>query len=134
MKKWLIPLVCLIVIVVSTTGVVFALTNDRDPTIKVRAPIDEVEVLIRESHPLQYALRIVSGLPNGCTEFDHLSWEHKDDFIRVEVLNMRPASDEIACTEVYGMIENVIELGSDFTPGKTYTIVVNDVTNTFVAQ
>jgi hypothetical protein len=134
MNKLLILLVGLIVIAASTTGIVFALTDDKGPTVRVLAPIDEVEVLMRESYPVQYALRIVSGLPNGCTEFDQLSWERKDDIIQVEVFNVRPASDEIACTAIYGMVTNVIELGSDFTSGATYTIVINDVTETFVAQ
>ena len=38
------------------------------------------------------------------------------------------------CTQVYGTAENSIALGSDFEGGKKYTVIVNDVTETFVAQ
>ena len=36
------------------------------------APIESVEVVVSESEPQEYSLRIVSGLPSGCVEFKGL--------------------------------------------------------------
>ena len=102
--------------------------------VEVPAPIESVEVLIMESFPPQYAVRVVSGLRHGLVKFDHLTWERHGDTIRVEVFNVEPASKDVVGPPVYGTVENIIELGADFESGKTYTVVVNDVTETFVAQ
>jgi hypothetical protein len=40
----------------------------------------------------------------------------------------------MACTDVYGTVEHNIPLGSDFDPGTMYTVLVNDVAETFVTQ
>ena len=112
-------------------------TDDLDPAkpiVEVWAPIDEVEVSIMESFPPQYGVRVVSGLPSGCVEFGGISWEQDGDTIRVEVFNLEPA-EAMVCTAIYGMVENNLNLGSDFQPGRTYTVVVNgDVAETFLAQ
>jgi hypothetical protein len=57
------------------------------------------------------------------------------DTIRVEVFNLEPALGRpIACAEIYGSVQHSIPLGSDFVSGKTYTVVVSEVTETFMAQ
>ena len=38
----------------------------------------------------------------------------------------------MACTAIYGMYELNINLGSDYTPGQTYTVRVNDKTVTSI--
>ena len=41
----------------------------------------------------------------------------------------------VACTADYPIVETTVPLGSDFEPGKEYTVTVNsDVTLTFVAE
>ena len=105
--------------------------------VEVSAPIHQVDIEIAESWPPQYFLHVVSGLPNGCARFDSYSVAPRtgdSDTIRVEVINLEPADGLAACAEVYGFVEHTIRLGSDFVPGKTYMVVVNDVTETFVAQ
>ncbi|MFQ5382466.1 MAG: hypothetical protein ACE5EF_12725, partial [Dehalococcoidia bacterium] len=99
------------------------------------APIDGIEILMRESYPVQYALQITSGLPNGCTEFDDLEWARSGNVIKVAVLNrVNDGGGTLACTEIYGLVESVVDLGTDFVSGETYTIFVNGVEETFVAQ
>ena len=102
--------------------------------VPVLAPIDGGQVRIAESFPPQYFLAVSSGLPNGCVQFDGYDVARDGDTIRVTVTNLKPADTGIFCTQVYGTVESNIALGSDFEPGKTYTVVVNDVTETFVAQ
>ena len=77
---------------------------------------------------------VVSGLPNGCTSFGGYRLEGNGDMIRIEVINWKPADESKACTEEYRTVEHNIWLGSDFESGKTYTVIVNDVIESFVAQ
>jgi hypothetical protein len=98
--------------------------------VAVPAPIDGVEVVIRESFPPQVAVRVSAGLPSGCAKPHSHSVERSGDTITVKVLNSMPAGEPI-CTMIYGMYELTIELGSDFEVGRTYTLRVNDHTTKF---
>jgi len=106
----------------------------RGPMVEVWAPIESIEVLILESFPPQYSVRVVSGLPNTCVVFSGYNVIRHGDTIRVEVVNLEPADGGTSCAELYRIIEHYISIGSDFVPGKSYTIVVNDVTEAFIAQ
>ena len=104
--------------------------------VQVLAPVESVEVNIAESFPPQYFLQVTSGLPNGCVEFDGYEVDRSGDTITVKMTNLEPAksAEPRACTMLYGMVETNIPLGSNFEGGVTYTVLVNDVTETFVAQ
>lgn len=97
------------------------------------APIDEVDIRIAESMPPQYFLHIVAGLPSGCAERDRHEVSREGDVITVTVWNTMPSGEAI-CTMIYGMYEIDVALGSDFEPGETYTVRVNDQVTTFRAQ
>lgn len=98
--------------------------------VTVPAPIDGVEVVIRESYPPQVAVRITAGLPSGCAQVHSHSVARSGDTITITVLNSMPGGDPI-CTMIYGMYDLTVELGSDFEVGRTYTLRVNDHTETF---
>ncbi|MEE9161988.1 MAG: hypothetical protein V3U35_03365 [Candidatus Neomarinimicrobiota bacterium] len=102
--------------------------------IVVLAPILSVEVQVAESFPPQYFLQVESGLPNGCVEFDGYEVERRGETITVSVTNLEPADRDTPCTEIYRTVMTSIPLGSDFESGRTYTVLVNDVTETFSAQ
>ncbi len=102
--------------------------------VQVLAPIESVEVLILESFPVQYSLLVVSGLPNSCVTFGGYTIARDDDTIQIEMINWKPADPEVACAEIYRIVETVIPLFSEFESGKAYSIMLNDVTETFVAQ
>ena len=103
-------------------------------TIEVLAPIEGVKVRVAESFPPQYFLQIGSAQPNGCAKFNDIEVTRDGDTIRVKVTNLIPADPNVICTQVYSVIGNSVALGSDFEPGIKYTVIVNDVTETFVAQ
>ncbi|MCH7786621.1 MAG: PKD domain-containing protein, partial [Chloroflexi bacterium] len=103
-------------------------------TIEVLAPIESVVIDIAESFPPQYFLRIGSAQPNGCAKFNDIEVTRDGDTIRVKVTNLIPAAPNVICTQVYSVVENSVALGSDFEPGVKYTVIVNDVTETFAAQ
>jgi len=101
-------------------------------TIEKLAPIDRVEILVAESFPQQYFLLVESGLPNGCFVFDRYEMTRDGVTIRIAIVNQETVG--MVCTELYGMVEHNIPLGSDFKPGTTYTVLVNDITKTFLAE
>lgn len=96
------------------------------------APIESVEINVAESDPPQYFLVVVSGLPNGCVEFDNYYLERLDEInsINVQVINSVPTDPDLVCTQIHGMVETNIPLGSDFEPGDEYTVMANDVEET----
>jgi len=99
----------------------------------VPAPIDELDVRVAESMPPRYFLRLVAGLPSGCAERARHEVSRQGDSITVTVLNWMPSGD-VMCTMIYGTYELNIDLGTDFVPGRSYTVRVNDRSTTFTAQ
>ena len=102
--------------------------------VQVLAPVESVELLVMESFPPQYSLVVVSGLPNGCASFAGYRLERSGNTIKIEMVNWKPADPQVVCTEIYRTVETRISLGSDFESGRTYTLLVNDVAESFVAQ
>ena len=102
------------------------------PCVMRLAPIRDIDIWADESLPPQYFLHVVSGEPSSCDHFDSYSMTRAGNTIRVEVFNLRSVGGP--CAEVYTYVEHTIPLGSDFVPGVTYTVEVNDVTETFAAQ
>ena len=96
----------------------------------VAAPIDGLDVLIRESAPPQVTLKVTAGLPNGCAQQDSHSVTRSGDMFTVAVLNSMPDGNPV-CDLRYGIYELNIRLDGEFRPGATYTVQVNDKTTTF---
>jgi hypothetical protein len=101
--------------------------------VEVRAPIVRVGVRIAESHPPQFFADVTSALPDGCARFSRASVRRDGDTVFVDVFNTRPARGDMACTMIYGEKETAVALGSDFAPGRTYTLDANGTRETFVA-
>lgn len=119
----------------SNESVIWSDERGHDPDlVETPAPIESVEILILESFPPQYNVTVVSGLPNSCVSFAGYRLESREDTIKIKMINHKPADSQVLCAMVYGTVETRISLGSDFESGTKYTIEVNDVTETFVAQ
>jgi hypothetical protein len=101
---------------------------------EVLAPIESADVVVRESFPPQYAVRIVSGLPSGCAAFERTAVERRDARIEISVWNTVPVG-QVPCTMIYRTHDQTADLGTSFEPGATYEVRINDaVSVTFVAQ
>ena len=100
----------------------------------VLAPIDGVEIEVAESAPPQYFLIVNSGLPNSCAKFDGYNVERQGATVVIRVTNLVPEDQNVACNMVYDTVETTVALGSDFEPGRQYTIQVNDVTHALIAE
>lgn len=94
----------------------------------VKAPIENAALLIRETHPAQYAVQITSGLPNGCASFEKIDVSANGQNINVAVWNSLPADPRMACTMIYRTTVNTAELGNNLVPGQKYRVTVNDNT------
>lgn len=102
-------------------------------TFVAESPIESAEVLILESDPPQYQLRVVSGMPrsSGCSQFNGYEIRRKEaDKIEVVVTHHQVSDPEIVCTADYPIVETNAPLGSDFETGAEYTVTVNGETVT----
>ena len=100
----------------------------------VLAPIDGMDILVRESFPPGYTVNIQAGLPSGCAQkagFDH--WIDGNT-VHIRVWNSMP-SGAVACTQIYGMYEVNVDIGTGLQSGRQYTVEVNEQRRqTFTAQ
>jgi hypothetical protein len=132
--------------VLAALALLTAACSDRDPgstpspspTYRTKiepAPIDNLELIIRESFPPQYAVKITSGLPSGCHQFDRaVSEGRRGNTFTIRVTNIAPDDPEVACDALYRFVETVVELGTDFVPGQRYIVQVNNKNLGFTAQ
>jgi hypothetical protein len=98
--------------------------------IVVEAPIDDAELITRESFPPQYAVRVVVGIVDGCHEFDGVEAQRSGASITIKATATTFDDPEIACTQIYGTHEELVELGSDFDKDVEYTVKAGDKTFT----
>ena len=101
------------------------------------SPIESMEVTALEGAPLQYELRVVSGLPSGgCSRFNGYEVRRADPTrIEVTITHHEIADSSIFCTTDYPLVETSVPLGSDFEPGLEYTGGVNsEAVHTFLAR
>ena len=101
------------------------------------SPIRMVEIVILESFPVQYQVSVVSTLPLGskCSKFNGYDIDRRRGTeIRVTVTHLEVLDKNTMCTRDLPAVTTQIALGSDFTSGEEYTVVVNGVTKTFTAQ
>ena len=105
-----------------------------EPIEEVLAPIDAVEIVVMESDPPEYGLKIVSGLAHSGVRFLLLDWERAGETIEVTVLNGELLGEGSGFRPGLRHRGELCEPGGRLRAGRTYTVLVNDVTETFVAQ
>lgn len=103
-----------------------------EPTTEsVPAPIRDITIEF-EGDPPTYSVFILSAQTTDCEEFEGLGEMVRDDlFIRIEVTNTRLTEPGRQCAEVLETRQSRIDLGSGYTPGETYTVVVNGFPESF---
>ena len=95
-------------------------------------PIEELELLVLESFPLQYQLQVNSSLPNGCYRYGGYFKTRAGTTISIDMVNWGPSDPRVVrCTQVFGTVETFISLGSGFDFDTTYTVDVNGTTLAF---
>lgn len=102
------------------------------------SPVESAEIMVLESAPPQYQLRVVSGLPkgSGCSQFNGYEIRRTtSNEIEVVITHHEVADPMVICTADFPIVETNIPLGSDFESGEKYTVRVNsDTVTSFSAQ
>ena len=102
----------------------------------VESPIRMFEIDVLESAPPQYQLSVVSTLPLGskCSRFNGYDVVRRGNEIQVTVSHLEVLEKNQPCTRDLPAVDTRIPLGSDFTSGVEYTVVLNGDRKTFTAQ
>ncbi|MBN1247140.1 MAG: hypothetical protein JXC32_05740 [Anaerolineae bacterium] len=98
-------------------------------TISGVANVENVDVLIMESFPVQVSVVAQGNLPDGCTELADWSVTRDGTTFKVTLPTERPA--DAVCTEALEPFEARIPLDVLGLEAGTYTVDVNGVTATF---
>ncbi len=96
-----------------------------------KADVDQVELLIMESFPVQVAAVARGNLRDGCTEIDDVTtdFDAESKTFTVEITTVRDR--DAMCTQALVPFEERIELDIYGLPAGTYTVDVNGVRETF---
>ncbi len=89
----------------------------------VEAPIESAGISVAESFPPQYVLWVVSGLSNGATTFGDYAVKRDGNIVAVSITNY--VQRDVMATQVYGIHQSNIALGTEFKSGETYEVVIN---------
>lgn len=91
-----------------------------------------VEVVGVATHPPQYFANLRVVLPNACVAFHDYELSQDGDTTRISVWTLEPGPDAgLACAAVESEHLLSVPLGSDFTRGVEYVLLVNGVGHSF---
>jgi len=92
------------------------------------ASVDEIDMLILESFPVQINVISRENLPDPCTEISEVLQERGGDAFFITIKTYRSPG---FCIQVLAPFEETIPLGVYGLPAGTYTVEVNGVQGTF---
>ncbi len=122
MNKKILLLGLIMLITIFVTGCFSIL-----PTIGL-ASVDEIDILILESFPIQINVIARGNLPDPCTESSEILQEREDDTFFITIKTYRFPG---FCIQVLAPFEETIPLEVYGLPAGTYTVDVNGVQGTF---
>jgi inhibitor of cysteine peptidase len=95
------------------------------------ADVDEVEILMMESFPIQVAVVARGNLRDGCTEIDEVTttYDEENKTFDVDITTVR--DPDAMCTQALVPFEERVDLDVRGLPAGTYTVDVNGVSETF---
>ena len=104
-------------------------------TIEVPAPIEDAAVVPPATSGGEYVLKVTSGLPSGCAQFNESRVERRGNGFEVAVTNLMPADPMTVCTMVYGYHDGEVVLGTGLDAAETYTVTINgELTHSFTTR
>lgn len=93
--------------------------------------IDQVNVRIAESFPVQVFAHVTGVIGDGCSQVLPAEQKRDGNTITITINRQRPA--DAMCTQIAKIYEETVRLTGDFPPGD-YIVKVNAVTRTFKAN
>ena len=122
MSKKILLLGLIMLIIIFTTGCFSIL-----PTISLTS-VDEIDILILESFPVQINVITSGNFPNPCTEISEVLQEKEGNTFFITIKTYRSPG---FCIQVLAPFEETIPLEVYGLPAGTYTVDVNGVQGTF---
>jgi len=92
------------------------------------ASVDEIDILILESFPVQINVIASGNLPDPCTEISEVLQEREGDTFFITIKTYRSPG---FCIQVLAPFEEIIPLYVYGLPAGSYTVDVNGVRDTF---
>lgn len=111
------------------TAYVPATEPSDDGVVEGLASVENIDILILESFPVQIHVVARGNLPDGCTTLHEVIQERDGNTFRVRITTVRPVG--MACTQALVPFEEIIALDVYGLPAGIYTVDVNGVTGTF---
>jgi hypothetical protein len=102
----------------------------RDVTIEP-IQIDQVEVRIAESFPVQVFAHVTGVIGDGCSSVMPVEQKREGTTVVLTINRQRPT--DAVCTQIAKLYDENIRLGGDFPAGE-YTLKVNRITQTFTVN
>ncbi len=97
--------------------------------IQGQAQVEQVEVRLMESFPLQAAAVVRGALPDACTTISGVEVTRRDNLFAITLSTERPA--DAVCAQVLTAFEKNVPLDILGLPAGTYTVEANGVQTTF---
>jgi hypothetical protein len=104
----------------------------KDELLLGEAPVEEVEIVTRESFPVQVSAIVRGYLPDACTEISRVTSDQDGETFNITVATARPK--DTACAEVIQSYEETVPLDVLGLTAGVYTVDANGVTATFELQ
>ncbi|MEA2020928.1 MAG: hypothetical protein U9N08_00460 [Candidatus Caldatribacteriota bacterium] len=92
------------------------------------ATVEEIDIMILESFPVQVHLVASGYLPDPCTKIHQITQEREDYHFFVTITTYRSPG---ACIQIITPFKEIIPLEVYGLPAGTYTVEVNGVQGTF---
>lgn len=90
--------------------------------------VEEVQVEVLESDPVQVVAVIRGGLGSGCLSLGETTQRREGNTVEVTMLANHSGAE--ACTMIYQLVDERVQLEGPFAPGE-YTLIVNGVATEF---
>lgn len=106
-----------------------AMTSTPQITQPGLAQVDEVQIMILESFPVQVQALIKGHLPDGCTELDQIQHARQEQRFQITLTTTRPAG--VPCTDALVPFEETVALDVLGLKAGEYTVSANGVEASF---
>ncbi len=129
-RLWILGLLVLIAACAPTTSV-SPLSAPERPMNIAPIQIDQVEIRLAESFPVQVFAHVRGIIGDGCSSVLPVTQQRDGNTITLSINRQRPA--DAICTQIAKLYEENIRLEGDFPAGE-YVLKVNDVTQPFTVK
>ena len=129
-RLWMLGLLVLIAACAPTTSV-SPLSAPERPMNIAPIQIDQVEIRLAESFPVQVFAHVRGIIGDGCSSVLPVTQQRDGNTITLSINRQRPA--DAICTQIAKLYEENIRLEGDFPAGE-YVLKVNDVTQPFTVK